>query len=41
MSDQYRYMLEAWHPVRNPQSNLPRAGAVDAHVQSDLMIYDA
>ncbi|MFQ7502466.1 MAG: hypothetical protein ACLRMJ_03715 [Alistipes finegoldii] len=25
MSNQYRYMLEAWHPVRNPQSNLPRA----------------
>lgn len=41
MSNQYRYMLEAWHPVRNPQSNLPRAGAVDAHVPSDLMIYDA
>jgi len=41
MSNQYRYMLEAWHPVRNPQSNLPRAGAVDVHVPSDLMIYDA
>ncbi len=41
MSNQYRYMLEAWHPVRNPQSNLPRAGAVDTHVPSDLMIYDA
>ena len=41
MSNQYRYMLDAWHPVRNPQSNLPRAGAVDAHVPSDLMIYDA
>ena len=40
-ANQYRYMLEAWHPVRNPQSNLPRAGAVDAHVPSDLMIYDA
>ena len=28
-------------PAQIPQSNLPRAGAVDAHVPSDLMIYDA
>ncbi len=40
-TNQYRYMLDSWHPVRNPESNLPRAGSVDTHVPSDLMIHDA
>ena len=26
-ANQYRYMLDAWHPVRNPNSDIPRAGA--------------
>ncbi len=40
-SNQYRYMLDAWHPVRNPNSDYPRAGSVDAHVPSTLQIHDA
>jgi len=40
LSNQYRYMLNAWHPVRNPTSDLPRAGAVD-NIASDRMVYDA
>ena len=34
MTNQYRYMLDAWHPVRNPNSDIPRAGAFDADVQA-------
>ena len=41
-TNQYRYMLDAWHPERNPQSNLPRAGIIsDQALPSDFMIYDA
>ena len=40
-TNQYRYMLDAWHPVRNPDSDLPRAGAVDSNMPSDFMIHDA
>ncbi len=41
-TNQYRYMLNAWHPVRNPNSNIPRAGAkTDAALPSDFMIHDA
>ncbi len=40
-TNQYRYMLNSWHPVRNPDSNLPRAGSVDTGLPSDFMIYDA
>ncbi|MBP3483333.1 MAG: TonB-dependent receptor [Alistipes sp.] len=40
-TNQYRYMLNAWHPVRNPDSNLPRAGTDDILVPSDLQIHDA
>lgn len=40
MTNQYEYMLNAWHPVRNPSSDLPRAGAVD-NIASDRMVYDA
>lgn len=40
--NQYRYMLDAWHPVRNPQSDIPRAAAkTDAALPSDFMIHDA
>lgn len=41
MTNQYRYMLDSWHPVRNPNSDLPRAGAFDTDVPSDRMVYDA
>ncbi len=40
-SNQYRYMANSWHPVRNPDSDLPRAGAVQVHVPSDLQVHDA
>ena len=40
-TNQYRYMLDAWHPVRNPESDLPRAGIGDKHVPSSLQVHDA
>lgn len=40
-TNQYRYMLDAWHPVRNPDSDLPRAGTDDRLVPSSLQIHDA
>lgn len=41
-TNQYRYMLDAWHPVRNPNSDIPRAGGkTDAALPSDFMIHDA
>lgn len=40
LTNQYAYMLNSWHPVRNPTSDLPRAGAVD-NIASDRMVYDA
>lgn len=39
-TNQYRYMQNAWHPVRNPDSNLPFAGSNDA-IPSDRMVHDA
>lgn len=39
--NQYRYMLDAWHPVRNPDSDLPRAGADDVYPPSTFMVHDA
>lgn len=42
LTNQYRYMLDSWHPVRNPNSDIPRAGAKgDAALASDFMIHDA
>jgi TonB-linked SusC/RagA family outer membrane protein len=38
--NKYRFMLDSWHPTRNPDSNIPRAGYEDL-VGSDRMIYDA
>ncbi|MCQ2184230.1 MAG: TonB-dependent receptor [Bacteroidales bacterium] len=40
-TNQYRFMLDSWHPVRNPESNIPRAGSTDVSLPSDFMIYDA
>ena len=41
-ANQNRYMLNAWHPVRNPNTDIPRAGAKsDAALPSDFMIHDA
>lgn len=39
--NQYRYMLDAWHPVRNPDSWYPRAGADDVYPPSSFMVHDA
>ena len=40
-TNQYRRMAQAWHPVRNPDSDVPRAGAYDRMLPSDFIIYDA
>ena len=38
--NKYRYMLDSWHPVRNPDSDIPRAGLEDL-VGSDRILHDA
>ena len=38
--NKYRYMLDAWHPVRNPDSNIPIPNYDDA-VASDRFVHDA
>lgn len=40
-TNQYRYMTDSWHPVRNPNSDMPRAGIGDIHVPSSLQVHDA
>ncbi len=41
-TNQYAYMVNAWHPTKNPTSNLPRAGIFDsAALPSSFMIHDA
>ena len=41
-SNQYRYMLDAWHPYRNPDSNIPAAGASGSSMlPSNFMVHDA
>lgn len=40
-TNQFRYMLNAWHPVRNPDSWYPRAGTDDQFPPSTLMLHDA
>ncbi|TKC06066.1 SusC/RagA family TonB-linked outer membrane protein [Pedobacter frigoris] len=40
LSNQYRYMANAWHPVRNPTSDIPRAESKD-DIPNDRFIYDA
>ena len=41
-TNQYRYMLNAWHPVRNPDSDYPMAGQqAGAALPSDFMVHDA
>lgn len=39
-TNQYRYMTNAWHPVRNPDSDIPRAGSKD-FVVSTAQRHDA
>ena len=40
-SNQYRYMINSWHPIRNPNSDLPRAGAEARMLASNLQAHDA
>ena len=40
MTNQYRYMANAWHPERNPQSDIPAAYFSD-ELPSSRMVYDA
>lgn len=40
-TNQYSFMKNAWHPLRNPDSDIPRAGYYESAVPSDFMVYDA
>ena len=41
-ANQYRYMLNAWHPYRNPESDYPAAGASGySMLPSDFLVHDA
>lgn len=41
-TNQYAYMVNAWHPYKNPDSNLPAAGVFDGNaVPSSFIIHDA
>ena len=41
-TNQYAYMVNAWHPLKNPDSDLPRAGIFDGSAPpSSLMVHDA
>ncbi|MBV7529749.1 TonB-dependent receptor [Chitinophaga sp. sic0106] len=40
LSNQYRYMVNAWHPVRNPTSDYPRADSKD-DIPNDRFVHDA
>ena len=39
-TNKYRYMLDGWHPVRNPESDIPGAYMVDGYC-SDRYVHDA
>lgn len=41
-SNQYRYMLDSWHPTRNPDSDIPRAGdSANAMLPSSFQVHDS
>ena len=40
-TNQYRYMLDAWHPTRNPDSDIPGVVNTPSHVPSDFLVHDA
>ena len=40
-TNQFRYMVNAWHAERNPDSDLPRAGFYGVLAPSDFMVHDA
>ena len=41
LTNQYAYMVNAWHPVKNPDSNYPRAGIMDGDVHGTRQLHDA
>ena len=42
LTNQYAYMVNCWHPTKNPESNLPRAGIVGTcSLPSSFMVHDA
>ena len=41
-TNQFAYMVNAWHPYKNPNSNLPRAGIFDSDaLPSSFLIHDS
>ncbi|ATL46965.1 SusC/RagA family TonB-linked outer membrane protein [Chitinophaga caeni] len=40
LTNQFRYMVNAWHPVRNPNSDYPRADSKD-DIPNDRFVHDA
>ena len=41
-TNQYRYMLDCWHPLRNPDSNIPAAGGTGySMLPSSFMVHDS
>jgi len=40
-ANQYNYMKDAWHPTRNPDSDLPRAGHSQTTLPCTLILHDA
>ena len=40
-TNQFRKMINSWHPVRNPNSDIPRAGSANPMLPSNFQIYDA
>lgn len=40
LNNQYRYMTNAWHPVRNPNSDIPRADSKD-DIPNDRFVHSA
>lgn len=39
-SNQYRYMIDRWHPIRNPNSNIPSADSKD-DIPNDRFVHSA
>ena len=41
-ANQYRYMLDSWHPTRNPNSDIPRAGDTsNVMLPSTFQVHDS
>lgn len=40
LSNQFKYMTNAWHPIRNPNSDYPRADSKD-DIPTDRFVHDA